>query len=108
MTDLETADLLSTLATHRDFLRGTLRGLTDEQAAATPTVSALCLGGLIKHVASVEAGWARFIVEGAPGLGAQDETGYAEHERASAWSRARRCSPCSTVTRRSPERPRSW
>jgi Protein of unknown function (DUF664) len=80
MTQLETADLLSTLATHRDFLRGTLRGLTDEQAAATPTVSALCLGGLIKHVAYVEAGWARFIVEGAAALGGQDEASYAEHE----------------------------
>jgi hypothetical protein len=77
---LETTDLLATLATHREFLRGTLRGLTDEQAAATPTVSTLCLGGLIKHVAYCEAGWARFIVTGADGLGPQDATGYAEHE----------------------------
>ncbi|HEX4016833.1 MAG TPA: DinB family protein [Frankiaceae bacterium] len=76
----EQADLLATLAAHRNFLRGTLRDLSDEQAAATPTVSALCLGGLIKHVAYVEAGWARFIVEGAPGLGSQDQTGYLEHE----------------------------
>jgi hypothetical protein len=80
MTTLETTDLLSTLATHRDFLRGTLRDLTDEQAATTPTVSALCLGGLVKHVAYVEAGWTRFIVEGAAGLGGQDEASYAVHE----------------------------
>ena len=80
MTQLETADLLATLATHREFLRGTLRGLSDEQAASRPTVSALCLGGLIKHVGYVEAGWARFIVEGAAGLGGQDAEGYAEHE----------------------------
>ncbi|HEX4430613.1 MAG TPA: DinB family protein [Frankiaceae bacterium] len=80
ITTLETTDLLSSLATHRDFLRGTLRGLTDEQAASTPTVSALCLGGLIKHVAYVEAGWARFIALGAAGLGPQDASGYEAHE----------------------------
>jgi Protein of unknown function (DUF664) len=79
MTQLETADLLATLASHRDFLRGTLRGLTDEQAAATPTVSALCLGGLIKHVGYVEAGWARFVVEGPVAMGGQDEASYASH-----------------------------
>ena len=28
------------------------------------TVSALCLGGLVKHVASVEDGWTRFLLEG--------------------------------------------
>ena len=80
MTQPEIDDLLATLDAHRNFLRGTLRGLTDEQAAATPTVSTLCLGGLIKHVAYTEAGWARFIVDGAAGLGPQDETGYAAHE----------------------------
>jgi Protein of unknown function (DUF664) len=79
MTHLESADLLSTLATHRDFLRGTLRGMTDEQAASAPTVSALCLGGLIKHVTHVEAGWARFVVEGPAALGGQDEASYATH-----------------------------
>jgi hypothetical protein len=80
MTQPETSDLLAVLATHREFLRGTLRGLSDEQAAATPTVSALCLGGLIKHVGYVESGWARFIVSGAAGLGGQDEKSYAIHE----------------------------
>ena len=63
--DRERADLLETLAKHRDFLRYTVRDLTDEQAAATPTVSALCLGGLIKHVAAVEENWAEFVVRGA-------------------------------------------
>ncbi|MFD1933197.1 DUF664 domain-containing protein [Nonomuraea mangrovi] len=29
-----------------------------------PTVGALCLGGLIKHVASIEEGWMRFVAEG--------------------------------------------
>jgi len=60
----ERADLLASLAKHRFFLRFTVRDLTDEQAARPTTVSELCLGGLIKHVASVEEGWARFIVEG--------------------------------------------
>lgn len=60
----ERADLLAALAQHRHFLRYTTRGLTDEQAAKRTTVSELCLGGLIKHVAMTERQWARFIVEG--------------------------------------------
>jgi hypothetical protein len=32
-------------------------GLTDEQARSTPTVSALSIGGLIKHVTEVERNW---------------------------------------------------
>src|SRR5690242_5618733 len=60
----ERADLLEALAKQRFFLRHTARGLTDEEAARRTTVSALCLGGLIKHVADVERNWARFIVEG--------------------------------------------
>ena len=60
----ERADLLETLAKHRGFLRFTVKGLSDEQAADHPTVSALCLGGLIKHVAEVEASWVDFILSG--------------------------------------------
>ena len=60
----ERADILEALATHRGFLRQTVAGLTDEQARQTPTVSELCLGGLVKHVARTEDSWARFIVEG--------------------------------------------
>lgn len=60
----ERADLLASLARHRYFLRFTTRGLSDEQAAQRSTVSELCLGGLIKHVARTEHQWARFIVEG--------------------------------------------
>ena len=63
-TDLERADLLAMLDKHRGFLRFTTRDLTDEQARQRTTVSELCLGGLIKHVTSVERGWANFIVEG--------------------------------------------
>ncbi|HWD01778.1 MAG TPA: DinB family protein [Amycolatopsis sp.] len=52
------------LAKHRHFLRFTTRDLTDEQAGLLTTASELCLGGLIKHVTSVERGWANFIVDG--------------------------------------------
>jgi Protein of unknown function (DUF664) len=60
----ERADLLQSLARQRHFLRYTTRGLTDEQAARQTTVSDLCLGGLIKHVALTEQQWMRFIVDG--------------------------------------------
>jgi Protein of unknown function (DUF664) len=65
----ERADLLDTLAKHRDFLRFTVRGMSDEQAAEHPTVSALCLGGLIKHAAAVESGWVDFIIHGPQAMG---------------------------------------
>jgi hypothetical protein len=60
----ERADLLEALAKHRALFRHTVQGLTDEQAAATPTVSTLCLGGLVKHVAATERQWADFVVHG--------------------------------------------
>ncbi|MEV7908007.1 DinB family protein [Streptomyces anulatus] len=64
----ERADLLQMLAKHRGFLRQTVDGLTDEQAALRTTASELCLGGLIKHVAAIEASWARFAVGGAEAM----------------------------------------
>jgi hypothetical protein len=60
----ERADLLEALTKHRALFRHTVRDLTDEQAAATPTVSSLCLGGLVKHVAAVERQWSDFVVHG--------------------------------------------
>src|SRR3954452_9457748 len=64
----ERADLIESLRRHRGFLRFTVRGLTDEQALLRPTVSALYLGGLIKHVAATEAGWVRFAEGGAEAM----------------------------------------
>jgi hypothetical protein len=64
----ERADLLQTLAKHRGFLRQTVEGITDEQAARRTTVSELCLGGLIKHVAGVEDQWMKFAVGGAEAM----------------------------------------
>ncbi|MFN8076149.1 MAG: DinB family protein [Kineosporiaceae bacterium] len=60
----EKADLLAELAVAREALVRSTQGLDDEQIAQRPTVSALCLGGLVKHVTQVEAAWVRFIVEG--------------------------------------------
>jgi uncharacterized damage-inducible protein DinB len=62
--DAERGDLLAQLAAARSALTNTIRGLSDEQLGERPTVSALCLGGLVKHVASMEEAWMRFVVEG--------------------------------------------
>jgi len=70
---LERHDLLETLATHRGFLRHTVRGLSDEDARRRTTVSELCLGGLIKHVSEVERRWASFIVEGPSAMASSGE-----------------------------------
>jgi hypothetical protein len=64
----ERADLLATLASHRYFLRFTVRDLTDEQAAQRSTVSELTLGGLLQHVADVESAWVDFILGGAAAM----------------------------------------
>src|SRR5262249_41924332 len=53
----EREGLLAFLAQQRDALRIAAYGLTDEQAAATPSASALSLAGLIKHAARTERGW---------------------------------------------------
>src|SRR3712207_9549806 len=64
----ERVDLIESLRRHRAFLRFTVRDLTDEQAMRRPTVSALNLGGLIKHVAATEAQWVRFAEGGAEAM----------------------------------------
>jgi hypothetical protein len=74
----ERADILEALTQQRYFLRHTTQGLTDEQAAARTTVSELCLGGLIKHVALVERAWVDFILEGTSAMEA-DQDSSTEH-----------------------------
>ncbi len=64
----ERADLIESLRRHRSFLRFTVRGLSDEQAQRRPTVSALTLAGLIKHVAATESSWTRFAEGGAEAM----------------------------------------
>ncbi|MEH0930279.1 DinB family protein [Micromonospora sp. CPCC 205558] len=68
----ERTDLLQALRRHRGFLLQTVDGLSDEQAATRPTVSGLCLGGLIKHVAGVEHRWMLFAVGGAEAMGREE------------------------------------
>jgi uncharacterized damage-inducible protein DinB len=63
-TSQERRDLLEALTMHRQLLRQTAAGLTDEQARARSTVSALSVGGIIKHVAATEQAWAEFMVDG--------------------------------------------
>ncbi|QGN49618.1 DinB family protein [Micromonospora sp. WMMD558] len=67
----ERADLLASLRRHRGFLLQTVQGLSDEQAALRSTVSELCLGGLVKHVATTEAAWLRFAVGGADAMASE-------------------------------------
>ena len=64
----ERADLLESLRRHRSLVRFTVRELTEEQAQLRPTVSALNLAGLIKHVAATEASWVRFAEGGAEAM----------------------------------------
>lgn len=69
----ERADLVETLTKHRSFLIQTVAGLSDEQASLRTTTSALCLGGLIKHVTQVEQGWVDFIERGPEAKGSADQ-----------------------------------
>ncbi|HEY7595349.1 MAG TPA: DinB family protein [Actinophytocola sp.] len=50
--------LLTYLAQQRRVLKAAAFGLTPEQLRATPSASALSVGGLVKHVAFTERGWA--------------------------------------------------
>ncbi len=88
----ERADLLEALAAHRHFLRFTVRGLTDEQARQRPTASELTLGGLVKHVASQEAGWVRFVLEGPGAMPGPDDPGQMER-----WAEEFRMGPQETL-----------
>ena len=80
LTD-EHTDLLEALGKHRFFLRHTVQGLTDEQAALTPTASQLCLGGLIRHVTRAERGWYDFALGGAEAHSGGDIEGHVDSFR---------------------------
>lgn len=53
----ERQTLINFLAFQQDAFAAVAHGLTDDQARSTPSVSALSIGGLIKHVTGVQAGW---------------------------------------------------
>ncbi|UBU10810.1 DinB family protein [Nonomuraea gerenzanensis] len=75
----ERADLLAALGQSRHFLRNTTRDLDDDQARMRTTASELCLGGLIKHVATVERSWADFIVHGPSAMAPPTEADIADY-----------------------------
>lgn len=93
----ERADLLETLAKHRHFLRFTAQGLTDEQARLRTTASELTVGGLIKHVADCERGWADFILEGPAAMGQGWEGEEPPQEVIDSWSDRMRMLPDETL-----------
>lgn len=74
----ERADLLDSLRMHRNLLRGTAGGLTDEQAGTRSTVSELTVGGLIKHVSAMESQWVDFIEQGTSAMEADPADDWAE------------------------------
>jgi hypothetical protein len=54
----ERQTLIEFLAFNQNAFLSVAYGLTDEQARSTPSVSALSIGGLIKHATFVQRGWA--------------------------------------------------
>jgi uncharacterized damage-inducible protein DinB len=78
-SDLERRDFVGTLDKHRKLLLLTVRGLSEEQARLRPTASALCLGGIIKHVTLAEQNWCRFISQGASAMRGGDASSAAQH-----------------------------
>jgi len=55
--DDERAGLREYVAAQQQAFHAVAYGLTDDQARATPTVSALSIGALIKHVTDCQRGW---------------------------------------------------
>lgn len=53
----EKQTLINFLRFQQDAFVAAAYGLTDEQARSTPSVSALSIGGLVKHAAGVQTGW---------------------------------------------------
>src|SRR5690349_9436149 len=59
----EREGLMAFLAQQRLVLRTAAYGLTDDQARQAPTASSLSVGGLIKHVSSVERNWMDIVLQ---------------------------------------------
>ena len=75
----ERRDFVGALAKQRKLLLRTVRDLTEEQVRLRPSASALCLGGVIKHVTLAERSWYRFILEGASAMGGDTAGSIAHH-----------------------------
>jgi uncharacterized damage-inducible protein DinB len=89
----ERESLMAFLEAQRGGLRRAVRGLTDEQAAARPSVSAMTLGGLLKHAAHVEHHWVQeVLLQREPEPAAEDVA-----ERAASWEDEFRLLPGETL-----------
>jgi len=77
----EREDLLAGLSEARGALRRTLRGVDDDQARQRTTVSALCLGGIVKHLTAVERMWRSFMAEGPSAFPPLDAAAARAHAR---------------------------
>ena len=60
--DGERQTLIEFLRFNQNAFFSVAHGLTDEQARATPSASALSVGGLVKHAAGVQRGWLARVV----------------------------------------------
>jgi hypothetical protein len=81
--------LLAYIAQQRDGIRYAAHGLTEAQARLTPSASALSIGGLIKHVATMERGWIDMVL--------QRQRHPARHEAASRYEDGFRLLPHETL-----------
>ena len=60
--DGERQTLIEFLRFNQNAFFSVAHGMTDEQARATPSASALSIGGLAKHAAGVQRGWLARVV----------------------------------------------
>ncbi|HLH28183.1 MAG TPA: DUF664 domain-containing protein, partial [Acidimicrobiales bacterium] len=74
MHDDETEQLLAFLEQQRSAVRLAAYGLSDEQAREAPSVSSLSVGGIIRHLTSVERYWTDVVLgqPSAPDAGAHE------------------------------------
>jgi uncharacterized damage-inducible protein DinB len=72
-TFTERDTLIEFLRQQRYVLKVAAHALNDEQAQATPSISALSVGGVIKHVALTERHWIQRIVAGREVAGIESE-----------------------------------
>jgi hypothetical protein len=73
----EREGLLAYLTQQRDAVRIAAYGLTDEQARLAPTVGALTIGGLVKHLTAMEWAWIDDVLQRPPKSREEQEAAYA-------------------------------
>ncbi|MQA81740.1 MAG: DUF664 domain-containing protein [Streptosporangiales bacterium] len=73
--------LLNYLEAQRGALHRAAYGLTEEQARQTPSASALSVGGLIKHLTSVEFSWIQTNIAGRTDPDAPTEEAWGDNFR---------------------------